>query len=60
MSLIGYIGVDCRVTKNLLPSYLHAQMAKKALAEGRSPPQELEVGPRSRPYFLVLINGHSY
>ena len=28
---------------------------KKALAEGRSPPQELEVGPRSGPYLLVLL-----
>ena len=28
--------------------------AKKASAEGRSPPQELEVGPRSGPYLLVF------
>ena len=28
---------------------------KKALGEGRSPPQELEVGPRSGPYLLVVI-----
>ena len=27
---------------------------KKALAEGQSPPQELEVGPRSGPYLLVV------
>ena len=27
---------------------------KKPSAEGRSPPQELEVGPRSGPYLLVL------
>ena len=32
-----------------------ARRAKKAL--GRSPPQELEVGPRSGPYLLVLNNG---
>ena len=30
-----------------------ARRAKKASAEGRSPPQELEVGPRSGPYLLV-------
>ena len=29
---------------------------KTALAEGRSPPQELEVGPRSGPYLLVTGN----
>ena len=29
---------------------------KKPSAEGRSPPQELEVGPRSGPYLLVYIN----
>ena len=28
---------------------------KKALAEGRSPPQDLEEGPRSGPHLLVLI-----
>ena len=32
-----------------------AQQHKTALAEGRSPPQELEVGPRSRPYLLVMF-----
>ena len=32
-----------------------AQRAKKALAEGRCPPQELEVGPCSGPYLLVHI-----
>ena len=30
-----------------------AQGAKKASAEGPSPPKELEVGPRSGPYLLV-------
>ena len=34
-----------------------AQMAKKASAEGRSPPQELEEGPRSGLYLLVPIKG---
>ena len=34
---------------------------KKASAEGRSPPQELEVGPRSGPYLLVhFIGGSEY
>ena len=28
-------------------------MAKKTSTEGRSLPQELQVGPRSRPYLLV-------
>ena len=32
-----------------------ARRAKKASAKGRSPPQELEVGPRSGPYLLVLF-----
>ena len=36
--------------KKLLP-----KGQKKALAKGRSPPQELEVGPRSGPYLLVAI-----
>ena len=33
--------------------FFFARMAKKASAEGQSPPQELEVGPRSGPYLLV-------
>ena len=32
-----------------------AQKTKKASAEGPSPPQELEVGPRSGPYLLVSM-----
>ena len=32
-----------------------AQMAKKAWAEGQSPPQELEVGLHSGPYLLVFM-----
>ena len=31
-------------------------LAKKALDKGQSPPQELEVGPHSRPYLLVRNN----
>ena len=32
-----------------------ARRAKKASAEGRSPPQELEVSPRSGLYLLVVL-----
>ena len=31
------------------------QRAKKGLGLGRSPPQELEEGPRSGPHLLVLL-----
>ena len=34
---------------------LFARRGKKASAEGQSPPQELEVGPRSGPYLLVTL-----
>ena len=33
-----------------------ARRAKKGLGLGRSPPQELEEGPRSGPHLLVLLN----
>ena len=36
-------------------SIISSFFAKKASAEGRSPPQELEVGPRSGPYLLVQL-----
>ena len=39
--------------QNSKKSSFFARRAKKASAEGRSPPQELEVGPRSGPYLLV-------
>ena len=32
-----------------------ARRAKNASAKGRSPPQELEVGPRSGPYLQVML-----
>ena len=38
-------------------SSFFARRAKKASAEGQSPPQELEVGPRSGPYLLVFLKG---
>ena len=44
-----------KMGQNSISSSFFAQRAKKALAEGRSPPQELEVGPRSGPYLLVYI-----
>ena len=28
---------------------------KKAIAKGRRPPMELEVGPHNEPYFLVIL-----
>ena len=40
--------------QNSIISPFFAGRAKKALAKGQSPPQELEVGPRSGPYLLVL------
>ena len=42
-----------KMGQNSIKSSFFARRAKKASAEGRSPPQELEVGPRSRPYLLV-------
>ena len=42
-----------KMGQNSIKSFFFALRAKKALAEGRSPPQDLEVGPRSGPYLLV-------
>ena len=36
--------------------FFYKIQGQKASAEGQSPPQELEVGPRSGPYLLVTIN----
>ena len=44
-----------KVSQNSIKSSFFAQRAKKALAEGRRPPQELEVGLRSGPYLLVFL-----
>ena len=38
-----------------IKSCFFARRAKKALAGGRSPPQELEEGPRSGPYLLLYF-----
>ena len=44
-----------KVVQNSIISSFFARRAKKASAEGRSPPQELEVSPRSGLYLLVQI-----
>ena len=45
-----------KMAKNSIISNFFAQRTKKDSAEGRSPLQELEVGPLSGPYLLVLDN----
>ena len=45
-----------KMGQNSIISSFFARRAKKASAEGRSSSQELEVGPRSGPYLLVVIN----
>ena len=44
-----------KMGQNSIISFYFCPKGKKALAEGRSPLQELEVGPRSGPYLLVII-----
>ena len=44
-----------KIGQNSIKSSFFARRAKKASAEGRSPPQELEVGLRSGPYLLVRV-----
>ena len=46
-----------KMGQNSIKSSFFARRAKKALAEGQRPPQELEVGPRSGPYLLVISKG---
>ena len=36
--------------------FLDLEGAKKKLSKALSPPQELEVGPHSVPYLLVILN----
>ena len=43
---------------SIISSLFFARRAKKASVEGRSSPQELEVGPLSGPYLLVLGKGY--
>ena len=44
-----------KMGQNSIISPFFARRAKNALAEGRSPPQELEVSPRSGLYLLVFL-----
>ena len=50
--------VDMVTTKSYQRYYWTPKMAqgKKAWDKGRSPPHEIEVGPRSGPYLLICIN----
>ena len=43
-----------KMGQSSMKSPFFARRAKKTSAEGRSPPQELEIGPHSGPYLLVL------
>ena len=50
--------LDTKIAKNVQKQHIKlffCPKGKKSL--GRSPPQELEVGPRSGPYFLVGVTG---
>ena len=49
-----------KMGQNSIISSFFARRAKKASDEGRSPPQELEVGPRSGPYLLVPYKRGSF
>ena len=49
-----------KMGRNSIISSFFAQRAKRASAEGWSPPQELEVGPRSGPYLLVFFKFHHW
>ena len=53
LALLGWAGCIKLITS------FFAQRAKKALAEGQSPPQELEVSPRSGLYLLVHVEKRS-
>ena len=49
-----------KMGQNSIISPFFARRAKKASAEGRSPPQELEVSPRSGLYLLVTPKAESF
>ena len=49
------LSLNTKMGKHRIISPFFAQRAKKASAKGQSPPQELEVGPRSKPYLLVQV-----
>ena len=44
-----------KIGQNSIITSFFARRAKIASAEGRIPPQELEEGPRSGPYLLVIV-----
>ena len=45
-----------KMGQNSIITSFFAQRVKKASVEGQSPPQELEISPRSGPYLLVTFN----
>ena len=47
-----------RMGQNSIISFFCCLKGKKSLGLGRSPPHELEVGPRSGPYLLVSYKYH--
>ena len=47
--------LDTKNCQNSIIRSFFSQRAKKATAEGRRPPQQKELGPRSRPYLLVSL-----
>ena len=49
-----------KIGQNSIISPFLPEGQKKPTAEGQSPPQELEVGPRSGPYFLVYYKNSNY
>ena len=53
--MLPWLLLDTKNRQNSIISSFFARRAKKTTAEGRSPPQELEVGPRSGPYILVHL-----
>ena len=46
-----------KMGQNSIKSFFFCPKGKKSLGLGRSPLQELEVGPRSGPYLLVVMKG---
>ena len=45
-----------KISQNsIISSFFWPEGQKKSSTEGKSPPQELEVGPRSGPYLLVWV-----
>ena len=57
---ILYLPKMPKIGQNSIISPFFARRAKQASAKGRSPPQELEVGPRSGPYLIVEIKVNNW